>query len=330
MGRIKGYKVFGSGWICDPAGTPFQYAVGETYEMEEVPIVCERGFHFCERAVDCFNYYGFDPKNKVAEIEALGDIDSDGSKSCTNKIHIIREIPWQEILDLVNTGNGCTGMGNSGDQNSGNRNSGNWNSGNWNSGDRNSGNRNSGNWNSGNRNSGNWNSGNWNSGNRNSGDQNSGNRNSGNRNSGDQNSGNRNSGNRNSGNWNSGNWNSGDWNSCSYSSGCFNTIEHKMFLFNKLSDWTYHDWIRSDARRVLSRIPHRHLEQVSYDSMSDTEKEANPEVKTTSTFLRMVDNPDVQNWWRSISDEDKKAILSIPNFNKAIFKEITGVDVDKN
>ena len=285
VGRIKGYKVFGPGWICDPAGTPFQYAVGETYEMEEVPIVCERGFHFCERAVDCFNYYGFDPKNKVAEIEALGDIDSDGSKSCTNKIHIIREIPWQEILDLVNTGNGCTGMGNSGDQNSGNRNSGNWNSGN-----RNSGNRNSGNWNSGDRNSGN----------------------------------------RNSGNQNSGNRNSGDWNSCSYSSGCFNTIEHKMFLFNKLSDWTYHDWIRSDARRVLSRIPHRHLEQVSYDSMSDTEKEANPEVKTTSTFLRMVDNPDVQNWWRSISDEDKKAILSIPNFNKAIFKEITGVDVDKN
>lgn len=282
---IKGYKVFGPGWICAPVGTPYQYAVGETYEMEEVPIVCERGFHFCERAVDCFNYYGFDPKNKVAEIEALGDIDSDGSKSCTNKIHIIREIPWQEILDLVNTGNGCTGMGNSGNCNSGDRNSGNWNSGNWNNG-------------------------NWNSGNRNSGDCNSGNRNSGNCNSGD--------------------WNSGDWNSCSYSSGCFNTIEHKMFLFNKLSDWTYHDWIRSDARRVLSRIPHRHLKPVSYDSMSDTEKEANPEAKTTGTFLRIVDNPDVQNWWRSISDEDKKAILSIPNFNKAIFKEITGVDVDKN
>ena len=320
VGRIKGYKVFGPGWICDPAGTPFQYAVGETYEMEEVPIVCERGFHFCERAVDCFNYYDFDPKNKVAEIEALGDIDSDGSKSCTNKIHIIREIPWQEILDLVNTGNGCTGMGNSGDWNSGNRNSGNCNSGDCNSG----------NWNSGNWNSGDWNSGDQNSGNCNSGDQNSGDWNSGNRNSGDQNSGDWNSGDQNSGDWNSGNGNSGDWNSCSYSSGCFNTIEHKMFLFNKLSDWTYHDWIRSDARRVLSRIPHRHLKQVSYDSMSDTEKEANPEAKTTGTFLRIVDNPDVQNWWRSISDEDKKAILSIPNFNKAIFKEITGVDVDKN
>ena len=250
MGRIKGYKVFGPGWICDPAGTPFRYAVGETYEMEEFPIVCKRGFHFCERAVDCFNYYDFDPKNKVAEIEALGDIDSDGSKSCTNKIHIIREISWHELLDIINTGSGCTGICNSGDLNSGDRNSG----------DR----------------------------------------------------------------------NSGDWNSCSYSSGCFNTIEHKMFLFNKLSDWTYHDWIRSDARRVLSRIPHRHLKSVSYDSMSDTEKEAHPEVKTTGTFLRIVDNPDVQRWWVSLSDDDKKVILGIPNFDKAIFKEITGVDVDKN
>ena len=268
--------------------------------MKEVPIVCKRGFHFCERAVDCFNYYAFSPKNKVAEIEALGDIDSDGSISCTNKLHIIREISWQEILDIVNTGNGCTGIGNSG-----NRNSGDWNSGKWNSGD--------------------WNSGDWNSG-----DWNSGNSNSGNSNSGNLNSGNLNSGNRNSGYWNSGDCNSGDWNSCSYSSGCFNTIEHKMFLFNKLSDWTYQDWIRSNARRVLSRIPHRHIKQVSYDSMSDTEKEANPGAKTTGTFLRMVDNPDVQNWWRSISDDDKKVILGIPNFDKAIFKEITGIDVDKN
>ena len=255
MGRIKGYKVFAPGWICDPSGTPFQYEVGKTYEMKECPIVCKRGFHFCEQAINCFKYYDFNPKNKVAEVEAIGIIDSDGSKSCTNKIHIVREITWHELLDLVNTGNGCTGFGNSGDCNSG-----------------------------------------------------------------DCNSGNRNSGNR----------NSGDWNSCSYSSGCFNTIEHKMFLFNKLSDWTYHDWIRSDARRVLSGIPLRHLKPVSYDSMSDTEKEAHPEVETTGTFLRIVDNPDVQNWWGSISDEDKKAILSIPNFNKAIFKEITGVDVDKN
>lgn len=99
--KIKGYKVFGPDWVCDPSGTPFQYEVGKTYDMKEVPIVCKRGFHFCARAADCFNYYDFDPKNKVAEVEALGDIDSDGPVSCTNKIHIIREISWQELQQLM-------------------------------------------------------------------------------------------------------------------------------------------------------------------------------------------------------------------------------------
>ena len=300
MGRIKGYKVFGPGWICDPAGTPFQYEVGKTYEMEECPIVCKRGFHFCERAVDCFKYYDFDPKNKVAEIEALGDIDSDGIKSCTNKIHIVREITWHELLDLVNTGNECTGFGNSG----------NWNSGDWNSGD-----GNSGDWNSGNRNSGDGNSGDWNSGNQNSGDGNSGNQNSG-----DGNSGNR----------NSGDWNSGDWNTCNHSNGCFNTHDQNIYLFNKPSNWTYNDWLNSRARKVLELIANQCLTYVIYDKMSDQEKEQHHEAKTTGGYLKVIDNPDVQRWWVSLSDDDKKAILSIPNFDKAIFKEITGIDIDKN
>ena len=33
-------------------------------------------------------------------------------------------------------------------------------------------------------------------------------------------------------------------------------------------------------------------------------------------------------WWRGLSDEEKAVIMAIPNFDKAIFKEIVGVDVD--
>lgn len=127
---MKGYKVFNPDWTC----RGFQYNVGQVYEMDEKPICCDRGFHFCEKASDCFNYYPFNPDNKVAEVEALGDIDTndDDSKCSTNKIHIIREITWQEVLDLVNLGKGCTGLCNSGNRNSGNCNSGNCNSGDWN------------------------------------------------------------------------------------------------------------------------------------------------------------------------------------------------------
>jgi len=159
---VKGYKAFNDDWTC----RDFQYEVGKEYTMPESPKCCERGFHFCLKAVDCFSYYTFNPNNKVAEVEAFGDIDyhDDDSKACTNGIRIVRELTWGEVLELVNTGTGCSGMRNSGDWNSGNGNSGDWNSGNGNSGNGNSGNGNSGNGNSGNGNSGDWNSGNGNSG----------------------------------------------------------------------------------------------------------------------------------------------------------------------
>jgi len=139
---VKGYKVFNPDWTCNN----YHYKVGETFEMNEPLKICATGFHFCTKLSDCFNYYSFDPKNKVAEIEALGQVidNNEDSKHCTNKIHIVKELTWNDVLTLCNSGSG----------NSGNRNSGNQNSGNQNSGNRNSGNRNSGDWNSGDWNSG--------------------------------------------------------------------------------------------------------------------------------------------------------------------------------
>ena len=129
---MKGYKVFNSDWTC----RGYQYEVGKTYEMAESPKCYEMGFHFCKRLVDCFNYYNFDPNNKVAEIEAIGEIDFNdtNSKCCTNKIVILKELTWAEVLDMCNTGKGNSGKRNSGNYNSGDYNSGHYNSGNHNSG----------------------------------------------------------------------------------------------------------------------------------------------------------------------------------------------------
>ena len=129
------YKVFNSDWTC----RGFQYQVGETYEEKVSPSVCDRGFHFCKKLVDCFNYYNFDPNNKVAEIEALGDIAEGDSKCCTNVIKIVKELPWHEVLEMVNTGLGNTGHRNTGDWNTGHRNTGDQNTGDQNTGHRNSG-----------------------------------------------------------------------------------------------------------------------------------------------------------------------------------------------
>ena len=118
MENVKGFKVFNPDWTC----RGFQYEVGKVYEEDVKPSVCDIGFHFCKQAKDCFNYYRFDPNNKVAEVIALGDVAEDGDKCSTNRIQIVREVTWEEVLTIVNTGKACTGFCNSGD----------WNSGDWN------------------------------------------------------------------------------------------------------------------------------------------------------------------------------------------------------
>ena len=85
---MKGYKMFDADWKCQG----MQYEVGKTYEMDGTLTMCERGFHFCEKLEDCFNYYEAVTWNHIAEVEALGKIITEGDKSCTNKIKIIREV----------------------------------------------------------------------------------------------------------------------------------------------------------------------------------------------------------------------------------------------
>ena len=276
---IKGFKVFNPDWTCSPNGNTKQYTCPGKFEEDVTPIRCGQGMHFCKVAADCFNYYSFNPDNHVAEVAAYGEVVEEGDKCATNKLEIIREIPWAELLEMVNTGKGCAGLCNSGNRNSGNRNSGNRNSGDWNSGNRNSGNRNSGNCNSG--------------------------------------------------DWNSGNRNSGDWNNTNFSNGCFNTVEPTIHLFNKPSSWTYRDWLNSKARYLMNQIQGDILEWVYLSDMTDEEKVEHPEAETTGGYLKELDNSECAViWWRSLNQRQKNVIMAIPNFDKAIFKEITGIDVD--
>lgn len=321
---VKGYKVFNPDWTCMGK----QYSCPGKFKGNislSVSGVCEYEMHFCKRLADCFSYYPFNPKNKVAEIVAYGTVIEEGSECCTDKIQIVRELSWQEVLDMVNTGKNCIGRSNSGDCNSGNKNSGDFNSGNHNSSDYNRGHHNSGNWNSGDFNSGDYNSEDFNSGN-----NNSGNRNSGNCNSGNQNSGNCNSGDFNSGDWNSGDWNSGDWNKADFSNGCFNTKPHKIFMFDKPSNITYNEWLNSKAKYILDRMPLNVLSWVRKDNMTDDERDKHSEYLITGGFLRCYEGEtERQEWWDNLPADEKEEVMNIPNFDEKIFEEITGIKVTK-
>jgi hypothetical protein len=175
-------------------------------------------------------------------------------------------------------------------KNTGTDNTGNWNSGHWNAGD----------WNSGNRNSGHWNAGDWNSGNRNSGHGNSGN--------------------RNSGHWNAGDWNSGDWNS-----GAFNTDEPYARLFNRKSNVKMSELVNSD--RWPTWCDFTPCVWIEESIMTDEEKREFPTYKTTGGYLKTISYKEA--WavfWRKTSEDNKQKFLSLPNFDAAIFKEITGIE----
>ena len=164
---VHGFKVFRSDWTCSPNGNTKQYTCPGKFEEEGELVVCFHGMHFCQTAADCFNYYSFDSNNKVAEVIAYGEVQTEDDKSCTDKLEIVREIPWDEVLRIVNIGKNCTGRCNTGD-----RNTGNGNTGDGNTGDGNTGNRNTGNGNTGDSNTGDWNTGDWNTGDWNTGDWN--------------------------------------------------------------------------------------------------------------------------------------------------------------
>ena len=262
-GVVKGYKVFNPDWTCRGK----QYACPGKFEEDVELSVCGRGMDFCGCLADCFKYYDFDPNNKAAEVVAYGKVVMENDKYVTDKLEIVREIPWEEVIKLVN------------------------------SGDRNSGNRNSGDCNSGD----------YNSGNRNSGDCNSGNCNSGNYNSGDR--------------------NSGDWNKCNFSNGCFNTGISKIYMFDKISDWTYSDWLKSRARHILSSMPYR-LDYIYLEDMTEKEIKNHPGAEVTGGYLKQMGcDEKVKGWWKRLTDKDKNCIKSLPNFDPDIFKEITGIDV---
>lgn len=308
---VHGFKVFNPDWTCSPNGNTKQYACPGKFEEEGELYICDHGMHFCQTAADCFNYYSFDSSNKVPEVIAYGDVRTDGNKSCTDKLEIVREITWDEVLRIVNIGKNCTGYCNTGDCNTGD-----CNTGSCNTGDCNTGNRNIGDWNTGGCNTGNYNIGGYNTGNCNTGGCNTGNRNTGYGNTGDCNTG----------DYNTGNCNTGDWNKSSFNTGCFNTEEQKIMLFNKPSSMTYCEWVNSDARDLLNQIPKNVVEWVHKENMTDTEKAAHPTYETTGGYLKVLDESECgQLWWDALADYQKNIIKGIPNFDADIFFQCTGI-----
>ncbi len=174
---------------------------------------------------------------------------------------------------------------NMGESNSGLRNIGSFNTGEFNIGKRNTGKLNLGDFNTGDSNKGIDNVGDFNIGSANSGSNNCGHSNSGDFNVGSYNTGSHNKGNANTGSFNVGSRNSGRWNKGSFHAGHFNTQNATVMMFNK------------PCPIPLSEIK----------------------------FPLWLNKPNPREAFESATIEDLQKTLALPNFDFAIFEEITGI-----
>lgn len=140
----------------------------------------------------------------------------------------------------------------------------------------------------------------------------------------ENNTGIENTGNRNSGYRNSGDYNSGYGNSTNRESGIFNSEEPTIRMFNK------------PTKLKWDEIEHPHFSEfylnkwISGEEMTDEEKKANPEFYVRHGYLKKFEYKEAwANFWKDTDEENRKKILALPNFDKKIFFDITGIDVNK-
>jgi len=353
---VRGYKAFKQGLVC----RDFQYELGKDFYHDGEISLCNSGFHFCKSLGDVYLYYTFGTDILVGEVESEGEVidEEEGTKSVTNHLRIIRILNAEEASNnngLNNIGHSNTGDWNTGHRNTGHRNTGHSNTGDWNTGDRNTGHRNTGHrntgdwntgdrntgdWNTGHRNTGDWNTGHWNTGHRNTGHRNTGHSNTGDwntgdRNTGDWNTGDRNTGDRNTGDWNTGDWNTGhrntghsntgNWNTGDRNTGYLNTITpDEVLVFNKpckREEWDKvekPDWMFFDVNKWIN-----------FEDMTDEEKEQIGCSKYTGGYMKKLDYKQAfQESYNKASKEDQQAIKKLPNWDKHIFFEISGIMID--
>ena len=98
---MKGYK----GMTKDMTCRGMKFEVGKTYHIDGQIEICKNGLHFCKNLIDVFDYYSKNEDSRYFEVETESDVYSEGGKSVTSTLTILRELTDVEI-NRVFYGNG--------------------------------------------------------------------------------------------------------------------------------------------------------------------------------------------------------------------------------
>ena len=99
-------------------------------------------------------------------------------------------------------------------------------------------------------------------------------------------------------------------------------------MFDTESKWTIGDWLSSRAFDVMRGCPYSYSDFIDKENMTVEEKENHPEYKTIGGYVKVfvATKKDKQKWWDELSEEDKNAVRSLPNFDAKKFEECTEIE----
>jgi len=100
-----------------------------------------------------------------------------------------------------------------------------------------------------------------------------------------------------------------------------------MFFDNE-TNICIEDWRSSDAFYLLIKIDFNPTEWINESDMTNEEKEKHKDYENCGGYLKERDTSECCNdWWNSLSMDEKCIIQNIPNFDAKKFYEITGIEV---
>jgi len=134
-------------------------------------------------------------------------------------------------------------------------------------------------------------------------------------------------GDRSTGDRSTGDGSTGNWSISNYSAGHFSTIDYTGFgAFNK--HCSIEEWNNAKKPKF---IYFNLTEWVPEEDMSDQDKEYFGRHKTTGGCLKVYTYKEA--WakaWNEATDEDRKLLHKLPNFDADVFMAISGIDVKAN
>ena len=91
---------------------------------------------------------------------------------------------------------------------------------------------------------------------------------------------------------------------------------------------TMKEVMQTDWYRMLFKYSINLTKWIEY---TDEEKQFDKDKDLIGGYLKTYTYKEAcKNWWNEYTDKEKAIIMSMPNFDKDKFKQITGIEVERN